>query len=141
MRYFQNRTMKSKLSTGLFSAFLLSSSLFAGDVASMEKTQTGVFWTPNSGVKSVSLRVVGPNGFSLEKECDTTDISVTEFGSDGLYKYELVANKSMNKRLRTMIKDRNSIETTSMGRGEGLKESGHFRVVDGQPMVDTVEEK
>lgn len=140
MRYFHSMNLVGKLTAGFFSIFLISSSLFSGEVATMEKSGAGIFWVPNPGVMSVSLKVVGPNGFLVEKQCDTTDISITEFGTDGLYQYEMVVNTPTKMRMLAET-DRNSLAATTTGKGNGRKQSGHFRVADGQPMVDTVEEE
>ncbi len=137
----RKRTLVSKHVAGVLAFCLSGSALFSGDVASLQKSETGVFWVPNDGLQSFHLTVVGPKGFRIDKTCDTTDISITEFGTDGLYKYELTANKTMQKRLRVTAEERNSLEQTLSGKGGGLRDSGHFRVIDGHPVVDNVKEK
>jgi hypothetical protein len=129
----------------VFCAAILGTTMFAGEVATMQKDETGVFWTPVNGVEAVMLKVVGPNDFYVQKECDITNVSISEFGADGLYMYELTSMKSPDSSMRSMSREeRERMPMTRMqSRGLGLKESGHFRVLDGKPMADTntVEEK
>jgi len=123
-----------KILSAIICTTIFSSASFAGSIASIEKTESGVYWTPNSQVTSVTLTIVGPNGFYLQKNCDSTDISITEFPEDGLYKYEITSNKA---RLRRVRSERDYAATTRSDKNRGLKQSGHFRVVDAQPLIDT----
>jgi len=126
---------------GTLCLWLGGTALFGGNIATMQKDGAGVYWIPNSGFESFHLTVVGPKGFRIDKTCDTTDISVLKFGEDGLYKFELTVNKIANDQKRAAVKDRNSLENTTGDKGGELRDSGHFRIIDGQPVVDNEKEE
>ena len=85
--------------------------------------------------KAVSISISGPNGFHLKKSINSglqsIDIGLNRSLLDGLYHYETVVKKGPLK----LFKD-----TMNNGRGEndshyareGITQSGHFRVVNGQ---------
>jgi len=131
----------SKWITGALFLCMGGVTLFAGNIATLQKEGAGVYWIPKDGFESFHLTVVGPKGFRIDKTCDTTDISVTEFGEDGLYKFELAVNKIANDQKRAAVKDRNSLENTTGDKGTELRDSGHFRIIDGQPVVDNAKEE
>ncbi len=124
---------------GLVVLSLNATALLGGNVATMEKTEVGVYWTPNTNASSFQLTVVGPKGFRVDKTCDTSNISITEFGADGLYKFELTANEVL-KRTKRMGDDRNSVELTIGNSKDVARDSGYFRVSDGHPVFQEEKE-
>ncbi len=147
MKRLHSANMIKKIVAGLFCSSLCGVVAFAGDVATMQKDQNGVSWAPKPGVVAVTLTVSGPGEFYTQKECDTTDVSITEFGQDGLYHYELVSSPQIKRRAGTlrhsapMDENGRTVIRTRQSVGLGMKESGYFRIVDGMPMIDTAQEE
>lgn len=128
----------------LVSTGAIGAGVFGGEVATMQKEASGIFWMPVKSVEAVMLKVAGPNGFYVEKVCDASDVSITSFGADGLYRYELTSMKSPDHALRSMSREEREAMpmTRSQKAGLGLKESGHFRIADGKPVLnDDAQEK
>jgi hypothetical protein len=94
-----------------------------------------ISFASNSRATNTSVSIVGPDGFSAQKSVASgmPSFNLYEYGqlTDGLYLYEM--SSSAGKRV--LFKD-----TVNNGRGEqnshyaqkSIRQSGHFRVVNGQ---------
>jgi hypothetical protein len=99
---------------------------------------TSVFFLASGSVNDTTVSIVGPSGFSviIHDPNDIPAVNLSDYDEfrDGLYTYEITTATGP----MVLVKD-----TIDNGRGEnnshyarkGVKQSGHFRVVNGQIKV------
>lgn len=109
--------------------------------------QDGVVFESNTKDSAMTLRLVGPEGFSSHLKIPVGEMAFVDINNmdgemlvDGLYTYELKAmpNFTISREESAKMSDRNSLKNTSSVAVSPV--SGVFRVLNGQVVDDQLEE-
>lgn len=133
-----NRIFKSFLLIFLSATVLLANE----EVANVNITKDAVILKAISGINKYSLTISGPEAYYMQKECNAEDVLMSQFISDGVYKYELVEYISLTQTQSRMSDAQRHAATDFVPLQSAKKQYGHFNVVAGKPLVPTdIEEK
>lgn len=116
----------------------------AAQVATFSMDQSGVYWTPKHREATLTLTVAGPDDFRITQTSSGSDIALYSFGADGVYKYELLQHPEISDAQKELMQASREEGTPLRGRAklpEGVKQSGHFRIVDGAPFTQSEKEE
>lgn len=135
--------MKLKQFIGVMTVGVLFSASVVGKTAVKDKQPlataqlqgTYVSFQLKVAARNTTVSIVGPNGYHVSKfaKDGIPDVSLTEHGKlkDGLYNYEITSAIGPMKVFKDTMNNGRGQNNTVRAR-EGVTQSGHFRVVNGQ---------
>lgn len=103
----------------------------------------GMSWASPTGEGNFFLRVTGPEGFVFEKTFTGTPPTLSSFGADGQYSYEITAlpviSEETKKKMR-MAREENDQAAMRSFQKKTQKQSGYFQVKGGVILQNSEEE-
>lgn len=108
----------------------------ASDAIETRVDNGGVQWSTQRSHGGATLKILGPDGFQQGTRANSVDgLRFSNFRKDGLYKYQI----TLEPRIKRVRPDDDTVARKSRGNPDN-KISGSFRVVNGQPVDNGVQE-